>query len=194
VRFRLSALLCVALFVLLTAFSTAHAQLLSVYGDINGVHATNVQVSSDGTTKGGWASSYGGGVTANFLSLPMVRLGVDARGIVGAGANHTSMAEISLRLGFEPPVLHVKPFVQVGAGYAAPSVQVLSGVTTTYTGKYVTVGGHAGVDRRILPRIDWRVVDVGFAHGYKTGSGFGGTGGKKDADFLSIGMGLVARF
>lgn len=160
--------------------SAAHAQFVSVYGLVSGVKSSNVQTSSGG----GWGSHYGGGATFNFLNLPVVKLGLDARGGVGRGTTKTDTAELSLRLGVRPPVINLKPFVQVGVGYAAATVP--NGTT-----KYVTVGGHAGVDRSLIPFLDWRIVDVGYSHGYNQDSG---SGNKPGANFFSIGTGLVAHF
>ncbi len=193
-RLRTIAPFSTACLVLLTASSPARGQMFSVYANVGGTHSSNVQIGSDGKTAGGWSPNIGGGVTVNFLNLHVVKLGVDARGSGGTGDAATATAEISLRAGFQPPVIRLKPWVQVGAGYAAATVPIVSGVGSTYTGKFVTVGGHAGVDRPIAPFFDWRMVDVGYAHGFDTRSGFASGKSNTGANLFSISTGLVARF
>ena len=132
-------------------------------------------------------------MTVNFLSLHVVKLGLDARGSVGASTHKTNNAEFSLRLGFQPPVINLKPFAQVGVGYAQPTVAITSGVGTETSRKYVTFGGHAGLDKPIFPFVDWRIVDVGYARGFDVGPSFSNES-VSHANFFSVGTGLVAHF
>ena len=178
---------------LLPAAMTGHAQLFSVYGTAALTHVSGVQTSSAGTTAGASSANFGGGVTVNFLSLHVVKLGLDARGSAGSGTHKTDNAEFSFRLGFQPPVINLKPFAQAGIGYAQSTVAITSGVGTETSRKYVTFGGHAGVDKPIFPFIDWRVVDVGYAHGVDVGPSFNNEN-VAHANFFSVGTGLVAHF
>ncbi len=126
-----SALFC------LSAASLAHAQVFSIYGTFSPVHASHVATGSVATSSGYteqytsfWAPAFGGGVTFNFLNLHVVKLGLDARGSTKSGTTGADTAELALRLGFQPPVLRLKPYVQGGVGYLATRTTNVS----TYTG------------------------------------------------------------
>ncbi len=193
-RCRVLQISCCVPGVLLAICCTARGQTVSVYGTFTEVRSSNVQVSSSGSTADGWSPNFGGGVTFNFLNLHVVKLGLDARGGAGSGTTKTDTAEVSLRAGFQPPVINLKPFVQLGVGYAAATVPIVSGVGSTLTRKYITVGGHAGLDRSILPFLDWRIIDLGIAHGTSVGPTFTTDGPSNGANFFSLGTGLVAHF
>lgn len=184
---------------------SAHAQVLSVYGTFSPLHASNVQTglvaSSTGYTTqytGFWAPAFGGGVTLNFLNLHVVKLGLDARGSTKRGTTGADTAEVALRLGFQPPLLRLKPYVQAGVGYLATRTVNIS--TTSATGApvggtfgndYATLGFHAGVDKPLIPFLDFRVVEIGYAHAFDAGIS---SARSSSANLLSISTGLVAHF
>ena len=184
--------------------SVAPAQVFSIYGTFSPLHASNVETGSVASSTGYteqytsfWAPAFGGGVTLNFLNLHVVKLGLDARGSTKSGTTGADTAELSLRLGFQPPVLRLKPYVQGGVGYLATRTTNVStnfGSTTpvggTFNNQYATVGFHAGVDKPLIPLIDFRVVEVGFAHAFDTGL----TTSASNANTFSISTGLVAHF
>ena len=193
-----SSLLCCGL------ASVAHAQVFSIYGTFSPLHASHVETGSVASNSGYteqytsfWAPAVGGGVTFNFLNLHVVKLGLDARGSTKSGTTGADTAELSLRLGFQPPVLHLKPYVQGGVGYLATRTTNVSttgsgstAVGGTFTNKYATVGFHAGVDKPLLPFLDFRIVEIGYAHALNTGL----STSSDNANTFSIGTGLVAHF
>jgi hypothetical protein len=184
--------------------SAAHAQILSIYGTFSPLHASNVQTGSVASSTGYteqytsfWAPAFGGGVTLNFLNLHVVKLGLDARGSTKSGTTGADTAELSLRLGFQPPVIHLKPYVQGGVGYLATRTTNVSTTSAssapvggTFSNQYATVGFHAGVDKPLIPFLDFRIVDVGFAHAFNTGV----STSANNANTFSISTGLVAHF
>ena len=182
----------------------AHSQILSVYGTFSPLHASNVQTGSTSTATGYtaqytsfWAPAFGGGVTLNFLNLHVVKLGLDLRGSTKPGTTGADTAEVGLRLGFQPPLLRLKPYVQGGVGYLATRTVNTSTtpgtntqVNSTFGNDYATVGFHAGVDKPLIPFLDFRVVEVGYAHAFY--SGFSSS--TSNANVFSISTGLVAHF
>lgn len=184
----------------------ADAQLLSVYGTFSPVHASNVQTGSTYSSTTGytpqytgfWVPAFGGGVTLNFLNLHVVKLGLDVRGSTKPGTTGADTAEVALRLGFQPPLLRLKPYVQGGVGYLATRTINTSTNSTgtgqvggTFSNDYATFGFHAGVDRPLIPFLDFRVVELGFAHAFDSGIS---TARSSSANTFSISTGLVAHF
>jgi hypothetical protein len=185
--------------------SVTHAQVFSIYGTFSPLHVSNVETGSVATSTGYieqytsfWTPAFGGGVTLNFLNLHVVKLGLDARGSTKSGTTGADTAELSLRLGFQPPVLRLKPYVQGGVGYLATrtanvgttSIQSSTPVGGTFSNQYATVGFHAGVDKPLIPLLDFRIVDLGFAHAFNTGI----SSSANNANAFSISTGLVAHF
>lgn len=181
-----------------------HAQIVTVYGTFSPLHASNVRTGTAITSAGNaplytgfWTPAFGGGVTFNFLSLHVVKLGLDARGSTKPGTNGADTAELSLRLGFQPPLLSLKPYVQGGVGYLGTRTvnkTTSFGSTTpaggTFRNQYATVGFHAGVDKPLVPFLDLRIVEVGYAHAFSTGI----STSADNANTFSISTGLAAHF
>lgn len=186
--------------------SVTHAQAVSIYGTFSPLHASHVETGSVASNTGYteqytsfWTPAFGGGVTFNFLNLHVVKLGLDARGSTKRGTTGADTAELSLRLGFQPPVLRLKPYVQGGVGYLATRTSNVSsyyaGSSTvaaggTFNNQYATVGFHAGVDKPLIPFLDFRIVDVGYAHAFAIGL----STLSSNANTFSLSTGLVAHF
>ncbi len=182
----------------------AHGQIVSVYGLFNPQHVTNVQtgsVYSNGSyteqTTSYWAPAVGGGVTFNFLNLHIIKLGIDARGTTKPGTSGADTAQGAIRLGFQPPVLKIKPYVQVGVGYLGTRTTNVSTnpggsgtVGGTFTNKYATYGFQAGIDDPLAPFLDWRLIELGVSHALNTGI----TTSAGNANVFSVATGLVLRF
>lgn len=193
------------LLVACAALPTAHAQLLSVYGTFSPLHASNVATGSVATGSGYteqytsfWTPAFGGGITFNFLNLHVVKLGLDARGSTKRGTTGADTAELGLRLGFQPPLLRLKPYVQGGVGYLATRTTNVSTTSTggtpvggTFSNDYATVGFHAGVDKPLIPFLDFRIIEAGYTHAFTTGTS---SGGINNANTFSLSTGLVAHF
>jgi hypothetical protein len=182
----------------------AHSQVLSVYGLFTPQHATNVQTGS--VYSGGsyneqytsfWAPGFGGGVTLNFLNLHIIKLGIDLRGSTKPGTTGADTAQGALRLGFQPPWLKIKPYVQAGVGYLATrttNVTTTPGSSTpvggTFSNQYATYGVQGGVDTRLAPFVDLRLIELGVSHAFNTGI----STSAGNATLFSIGTGVVLHF
>jgi hypothetical protein len=120
-----------------------------------------------------------GGVYYDFKTLGPVRLGVDVRASVtdskqgdytvsrGSGTRIYS-ALGGIRASFHTPIKVIKPYIQVSAGLGRSDygLALISG-PATFPGKIVTVNnlqyeGFAGVDLKLLPFMDFRVVELGY--------------------------------
>lgn len=185
-------------------FHAAGAQIITVYGTFSPLHTSNVRtgtaITSTGNTAlytGFWAPAFGGGVTFNFLNLHVVKLGLDARGSTKPGTTGADTGELSLRLGLQPPLLRLKPYVQGGVGYLATrtvNTTTSFGSTTpvggTFNNQYATIGFHAGVDKPLIPFLDFRIVEVGYAHAFSVGISPSGD----NANTFSLSTGLAVHF
>jgi hypothetical protein len=116
-----------------------------------------------------------GGVYYDFKTLGPVRLGVDVRGTVtdskqgvytvsrGSGTRIYSMLG-GVRASFHTPIKVIKPYIQASAGLGRSDYGLS---LTTTPGKIATVNnlqyeGFAGVDVKLLPYMDFRVVELGY--------------------------------
>jgi hypothetical protein len=120
-----------------------------------------------------------GGVYYDFKTLGPVRLGFDVRGTItdskqgvytvsrGTGSRIYS-ALGGVRASFHTPIKIIKPYVQVSAGLGRSDYGLaLINESSTPPGKIVTVNnlqyeGFAGVDLKLLPIMDFRVVELGY--------------------------------
>ena len=158
------------------------AQAISIYGTFAPLHASNVQTGSVYTTAGYqeqytsfFTPAFGGGVTFGILPIGPVHIGFDLRGSTHRGTVGADTAMGGLRLGFKPPLLPIKPYVQASVGYLATrTVNVSSttnvlGATTvnggTFGNQYLAYEGIAGLDYRFDHFIDLRVIEVGAGQG-----------------------------
>ena len=137
----------IALTVALLLAPAAHAQT-GVYLDFSATNPDN------------WI--YGGtaGVYHDAWRLPFSKAGLDVRGsFLGNGQTVDTPRIYGVtagpRLVFHPPVLPIKPYVEVLAG--AGHVRI--GTANTGRFEYQVVGG---VDVKIIPRLDWRLFDFAY--------------------------------
>lgn len=183
--------------------NVVHGQIVSVYGSFSPQHVSNVRT---GTAGGGnttvytsfWTPAFGGGVTLNFLNLHVVKLGVDVRGSTKPGTTGADTAQLGLRLEFQPPLLRLKPYVQGGFGYLATRtvnqstiVGTNAPVGGTFNNQYLTAGVQAGVDKPLIPFLDFRIVEFGYTRGFGVSPS---SASANDANTFSISTGLVAHF
>ena len=148
-----------------------------------------------------------GGITYGFKKVGPVLLSADARGVVednhqggqryaqGAGTRIYSVLG-GVKATFRTPVSFVAPYVQGSFGYARSNYGVLTNAQVSQTPIYPGVptqnnlqySGFAGVDLKVLPYADFRVVEVGYGALQGRGS-FGHT-----YPILSISSGIVVHF
>jgi hypothetical protein len=187
--------LIVAALVLLTA-AVAHAQVASVYVTYSPTHISNAQTGSVFTTGAGnqptyttyWASGVGGGITLNFLPLPVVSLGLDLRGSTKPGTLGADTAQAGLKLGIHPPIIRIKPYVEAAAGYLGTrtfSTSIPVGSTTN--GTYISWEILGGIDYPLMHFVDLRLIEVGGGQGISTGTG-------QNASLFTVNSGLVVHF
>ena len=180
------AVLLVAAAIATTAI--AHAQI-GVYGTVTVNRLTGIQGSPNAAGSvvndsvdpvGG-----GGGVYYDFKTLGPIRLGADLRGSIttskqgaytnsrGAGTRIYSGLG-GIRAVFHTPYPTLKPYIQASAGIGRSDYGLLTPNTTVTVGgsSAQTTGeaihnnlqfeGFAGVDFRVLPIMDFRVVELGY--------------------------------
>jgi hypothetical protein len=178
--------LCLFAIVLLSFSLMSHAQTAEVYATANFTHLSNVEVAAfsvNGDQSHFYKSmtpvSFGGGVTVNFLRLPVVRLGADFRGSTRSGLNGADTALGGVKLTLRPMRLKPKFFIEAAAGYLATRADSTGTYTTTtssYTFSVTSVGplnNHysiyeiiGGIDYPITRFLDFRIEAAG-------GSSFG---------------------
>lgn len=183
----------IALVVILFA-AAAEAQV-ELYVTSSTGHFSNVYtgtppgISAQPQYSGFWASGIGGGLTVNFLPLPVVSLGLDFRGSTKPGTPGADSGQVGLRLGIHPPVIRVKPYVEAAAGYLGTRTYSVSiPARSTNNGTYVTWEILGGVDYPLMHLVDWRVIELG------GGQGIIHTGPGGNASLFTINTGLVVHF
>ncbi len=115
-----------------------------------------------------------GGVYYDFLKLGPVKLGADARGSIlttkrGAYLNaDASGARIysvlgGVRASFHTPIKALKPYIEGAVGLGRSDYGLVTG-SNGHVAIYnnFEYQGMAGVDLKLLPVLDWRVVEFGY--------------------------------
>jgi hypothetical protein len=182
------------LFVVLTAtlaaftVATARAQVASIYVTYAPTHLTNVQTGTPPQYTTYWSNGVGGGVTINFLPLPVISLGVDFRGSTRPGTPDADTAQAGIKLTVRPPVIRAKPYVEAAAGYLGTrTVRTSSPLGSTANGNYITWEILGGIDYPVLHFVDLRLVEVGGGQAINTGSGV-------NPSLFTVNTGLVLHF
>lgn len=145
-----------------------------------------------------WTSGIGGGVTLNFLPLGPIKLGFDVRGSTRPGTVGADTAMGGFRVGFNPPLIHLKPYLQASAGYVATRT---INISTSSSNPNQTIGGTfgnqyaaweilGGIDYRLVKFVDFRVIEVG------GGSGVSilGSSSTPNISLFTINTGVVVHF
>jgi hypothetical protein len=183
--------LLLSVLLIASASAAARAQVAEVYVTSANVHVTNVPSGSAGnplTTRYDtfWASGVGGGVTVNFLPLPIVSLGFDLRGSTKPGTTGADTAMVGLKLGVHPPIIRIKPYIQGSVGYvAARTPSAANG--SSLTNKYLAYEVFGGIDYPLAHFIDFRVIEIG-------GGGVISSGSSNSPGIFNIDTGLVIHF
>jgi hypothetical protein len=114
----------------------------------------------------------GGGVYYDFKTLGPIRLGADLRGTItnskqGAYTNFRgSGTRIYSTLGgiravIHTPILPLKPYVQFSAGLGRSDYGLFTNGAVVVHNNF-QFEGFAGVDFRVLPVMDFRIVELGY--------------------------------
>jgi hypothetical protein len=188
----------------LLAVASAHAQV-ALYVTSSSDHLSSVATGlalSGGTYQeqytSFWTSGIGGGVTLNFLPLGPVKLGFDLRGSTRPGTIGADTAMGGFKVGFNPPLIHLKPYVQVSGGYVATRTVNIStspsnpGQTVggTFNNQYAAWEVIGGIDYPLVKFVDLRLVEVG------GGSGLSilGSTSTPNISLFTINTGIVLHF
>ena len=116
-----------------------------------------------------------GGAYWDFMKLGPVKLGVDARGSIlttkrgayinfdGPGARIYSVLG-GVRASFHTPIAALKPYIQGSVGLGRSDYGLFNNGSSGSNGIYnnFEYQGLAGVDVRLLPMLDWRMVEFGY--------------------------------
>jgi hypothetical protein len=181
-----------------------HAQV-AVYVTSSSGHFSNVPTGFvvSGTTSqeqyaSYWTSGVGGGVTVNFLPLGPVKLGFDFRGSTHPGTVGADTAMGGLKVGFNPPLIHLKPYVEAVGGYVATRTVNISTSSSnpsqtiggTFTNKYAAWEILGGIDYPLIKFVDLRLIEVGGG----TGVNIPGISGSPNLALFTVNSGLVVHF
>lgn len=124
------------------------------------------------------------GIYNDFLHAGPLHVGADIHGsILSNGDAKLNNGLFGLRAAIKAPVLPIKPYIQASAGVAGFNYGRRQALTNSFT--YEVSGG---VDLTFLPRLDWRLIEVG--GGALTHSGPGANAGN---GIFHISTGLVFR-
>ena len=177
-----------------------HGQAAEVYGTFTEVHGNNIPGANTAcpalgtcvaTNPNGSVNGLGPGVglTLNFVHNPAFTFGVDFRGSKHVAGNGADTGLLGLKLGVKVPLLGLKPYIQGSGGYLGTYESPAgSGSTGTNVNHYYAAEILGGVDYTILPRIDFRVVEVGVGHAINTNAN------ATRPTFVTASSGIVLRF
>jgi hypothetical protein len=163
-----------AMFLFVLSPLSLHAQL-GLYGSFS---ATKLNVPNNNNFI--YGSTFGGYLASGKLAL--FNWGVDLRGTAaGGGGTNFYSGTAGPRLGFNPHVIPIQPYIEgtAGVGHADFFDAPVSSLTKF---EYQFLGGF---DYTILPRVDWRVAEFSY----------GGLSGLNGESFhpKSISTGIVLR-
>lgn len=177
-----------------------HGQAAEIYGTFTEVHGNNVVGANNpcpasgaclATNPNGSVNGLGpgGGLTLNLIHNPGFRLGIDFRGSKHVAGNGADTGLLGLKVGVQVPLLGLRPYIQGSGGYLgtyeSPSG---SGSSVTNVNHYYAAEILGGVDYPILPRIDFRVLEVGVGHALNTNVS------ATRPTFVTASTGIVVRF
>ncbi len=163
--------------------AAAHAQI-GIYGKLD-----TLRFNDNANKNTTWLYGPGVGVYDDFLHFGPLRAGVDLRGDFLYGSDQKRFRSIlgGVRVAVKPPILPFKPYIQgsIGAGGIKNTSNLTANRYSTKFEYQVT----GGVDTTILPRIDWRAIEVG----YGRMPGVGSAAGTPNSSMLTISTGIVFR-
>jgi hypothetical protein len=162
---------CTPLLCLLALFlptRIAQAQV-SAYG---AAAVTNYCISDPVTNCKSDGGGFIGGAFYNFPLQSRLTAGVDARGSYSFGDRGGTLATASLRIGFVPHHVPLRPYFQLGGGIVSSQFLIVQTPSPTFQTTRHTNGALvilAGLDIRLTDTLDLRAIEIGAASG-STGS------------------------
>ena len=166
------------LFALFAAAETAQAQI-SVYGtaaltDYGFFNSSYTLIKSD---SGGFIA----GMFYNFPIQSRLTAGIDGRGSYSFGPRGGTSAAVSLRIGFVPERVVLRPYFQIGGGFVSSTLtfqqangDAFQGLTLRPT-RYSSGGAEfvLGLDIRLTKSFDLRAFELGAIEGGGSGASTG---------------------
>jgi len=193
-------IMMVATLVLLSSATAVHAQGISIYATSSNSRFSNVQTGALLTPSGPqnqytnfWTSGIGGGVTFNIIPVGPVRVGLDLRGSTRPGTVGSDSAMAGIKVGFHPPLIRLKPYLQASGGYLATrTVNVSTGApaNSTFNNQYAAWEILGGIDVPIAPFLDFRAIELGGG----TGVSVFGSPNAPNVSLFTVNSGLVVHF
>lgn len=172
------ALACALLFA-----PAAHAQF-AVYAEGQAVRFDNqVNATTDWFTGGTFGAYY------DFARIPVLALGLDARGSFLSGdQQHFRSGMVGLRADARTPALPFRPYVEGLIGVGGTKADVTSNLPLHYSNKfeYEVLGG---LDFTVFPHLDVRLPEIGYARMSPVSS----SSTSPDSRLLELSAGLVLR-
>jgi hypothetical protein len=165
------------LFALTAAYANAQ---LGIYGEFNATHDSTVPA---------WYKGFAGGAYGNFLHAGPVHLGLDLRGAYQTGDQYGYRNFlVGPRFEVKPPLLPLKPYVQVSVGVGGNEYNGTSRLQTHYSNK-LQYGFIGGLDYVLVPHVDLRLAEVGYVRMSAVTSGTPAPA----VNLVTVGAGIVLR-
>ena len=182
---------------LLSSAIGVRAQVASLYVTSSTGRFSNIQTGVISTPSGYeeqytsfWTSGIGGGLTLNFLPVGPIKLGLDFRGSTHPGTVGADTAMAGFKVGFNPPLIRLKPYLQASGGYVATRTVNVSVNGATFDNRYAAWEILGGIDIPLAPFLDFRAVEVGGG----TGINVPGGASTPNISLFTVNSGLVLRF
>ena len=145
---------CILFVLLLFVFSlpAARAQV-GLYGQFNASHFNSLP----NTNEWGYGGAFG--LYGDFFKLPFARVGGDLRFQFTRPASNTTLfsALVGPRIEFHPHIVSLNPYAECIFGPGRFNYGNNAPSTTQFDFRVL-----GGVDKTLLPHLDWRVVEVSY--------------------------------
>jgi len=144
---------------LLSAVITAPAQAQDPAGGLGG-HQGNLFAEFSAANLGQGTGFISGASAGGYLQGPLLGLVMRATAAPGGDTFHVYSAVLGPRIAFDLPVL--RPFIEAGGGIGHSSYYNSGGNFARGWGPAWQID--AGVEHSLLPRVQWRVLEVAWGH------------------------------
>lgn len=176
-----------SLLLLLALPASVRAQF-AVYGLVGASHLSG-QTSPVAPSNSNWLYGPALGIYYTPLHLGPVAAGLDLRGNYSTGGNqHLRGVLAGLRVSAKAPILPLRPYAQASVGVAGIRYDPTGNLPTHYSNKF-EYALHGGLDITVLPRIDLRVLELGYGHI----TGVSSTTPATATNLFNVGAGIVFR-
>jgi hypothetical protein len=141
-----------ALLLFTASFTRANAQT-AIYGQFNATHFNSLP----NTNEWGYGGAFG--IYSDFVKLPFARVGGDLRFQFTRPASNTTLFStlVGPRFDLHPKIVPLNPYAEILIGGGHFSYGNNAPSTTQFDWRAI-----GGVDKTLLPHVDWRVVEVSY--------------------------------